>query len=104
MGGFADATSYDIAIDSGEVRGKMYHIACLSWTTSDGRMTPVTFKFEDDNGDIQTVRDIRIRSSEEKHYSGIASWEYACEAIIGGLVREFQIICYLEATKWVMVI
>ena len=61
MPGFADATKYGIAVDSGIPRGTMYHIACSTWFTATGKAMPQYFKFEDDNGDIQTVRDILVK-------------------------------------------
>jgi hypothetical protein len=53
---------------------------------------------------VQTVRDITILSVEDKNYSGIPSKEFHCEAVVGGLIRQFQLIFYLEACKWVMMI
>ena len=100
MAGFADATKYGIEADSGELRGNMYHIACSTWFTATGKAMPQYFKFEDDNGDIQMVRDILVKYTEDKNYSGIPSREYGC----GGLIREFKLIFYLEACKWVMLI
>ena len=104
MPGFADATKYGIKVDSGIPRGTMYPIACSTWFTATGKAMPQYFKFEDDNGDIQTVRDILVKYTEDKNYSGIPSREYGCEAVIGGLIREFKLIFYLEACKWVMLV
>ena len=79
MPGFADATKYGIKVDSGIPRGTMYHIACSTWFTATGKAMPQYFKFEDDNGDIQTVRDILVKYTEDKNYSGIPSREYGCD-------------------------
>ena len=104
MPGFADVTKYGIEVDSGMPRGTMFHIACSTWFTATGKVMPQYFKFEDDNGDIQTVRDILVKYTEDKNYSGIPSRVYGCEAVIGGLIREFTLIFYLEACKWVMLV
>ena len=64
MPGFADATKYGIKVDSGIPRGTMYHIACSTWFTATGKAMPQYFKFEDDNGDIQTVRDILVKYTD----------------------------------------
>lgn len=82
---------------------------CIISPAQPGSQRPVRpclqyFKFEDDNGDIQTVRDILVKYTEDKNYSGIPSREYGCEAVIGGLIREFKLIFYLEACKWVMLV
>ena len=65
---------------------------------------PLKFKFEDDTGAIQTVSEVRINYSEDKNYSGLPSKEYGCEAVIGGLLREFKLVFYLEASQWVMLV
>ena len=101
---FAQATKYGIDVDSGIPKGNMYHIACSAWFTSTGQTMPRYFKFEDDAGEVQTVKDILVKYTEEKNYSGIPSREYGCEAVIGGLIREFKLIFFLEACKWVRLV
>lgn len=91
-------------IDSGEIRGKMYHVACKAWFTSTCSPRPLSIKFEGDDGIIQTVSDITVKCTEDKNYSGIPSKEFSCEAIIGGILHEFKLIFYMEACKWVMVV
>lgn len=92
------------AIDSGEVNGKMYHIACKAWFTASCSLRPLSFKFEGDDGIIQSVKEIRVKSLENKNYSGIPSKEYDCEAVIGGILHTFKLVFYMEACKWVMIL
>ena len=103
MGAFGIGTNTN-DIDSGELRGKMYHIACKVWFTASSIPRPLSFKFEGDDGIIQTVSDITIKCTEDKKYSGISSKEFVCESIIGGFMREFKLIFFVESCKWVMVI
>lgn len=91
-------------IDSGEIKGQAYHIACNAWFTANGSPRPLSFKFKGDDEEIQQVKDIVIKYTEDKNYSGIPSKEYGCEAIIGGLRHTFKLIYYLQECKWVMVI
>lgn len=91
-------------IDSGELKGKMYHIACKVWFTASCLPQPLSFKFEGDDGIVRTVNPITVRYTEDKNYSGIPSKEYACEAVIGGIRHEFKLIFYMEACKWVMIL
>ncbi|MCD8083928.1 MAG: hypothetical protein LUE86_10570 [Clostridiales bacterium] len=104
MAGFADASKLPAEAESNIPKGKLYHIACKTWFTSTGAAMPLSFKFEDDIGEIQMVRDITVRYAEEKNFSGIPSREYGCEAVIGGMVREFRLIFYCETCLWVMLI
>ncbi|MCC8126696.1 MAG: hypothetical protein LIO92_04785 [Clostridiales bacterium] len=104
MVGFADACKLPPEAESEAPKGKMYRIACKTWFTSMGATMPLSFKFEDDTGELQTVSHLTIQYSEDKNYAGIPSKEYGCEAIIGGLLRSFRLIFYMEACMWVMVI
>jgi hypothetical protein len=65
---------------------------------------PLSFKFEGDDGIIQTVYQLRIDNTEDKNYDGIMSKEYACYAVIGGIRHEFKLIFFMEACRWIMVI
>ncbi|WP_367567190.1 hypothetical protein [Lacrimispora sp.] len=103
MGAFGIGTNVN-EIDSGEIRGKMYHIACKAWFTASSVTKPLSFKFEGDDGIIQTVSDIAIKYTDDKNYNGIPSKEFCCEAIIGGILHDFKLIFYMESCKWVMVI
>lgn len=102
--GFSDATRLPPDAEQDTPNGKMYHIACMTWFTSSGSLRPISFKFEDENKEIQRVGDIIIQYSEDKNYSGLPSKEFGCKAIIGGLIQDFRLIYYLDACKWVMMI
>ena len=91
-------------IDSGEIKGRMYHIACKTWYTATCSVRPLSFKFEGDDGMIQTVSNLKINCTEDKYYSGIPTKEFKCEAIIGGIRQNFKLIFFMEECKWVMVI
>lgn len=91
-------------IDSGEIKGRMYHIACKTWFTATQSVRPLSFKFEGDDEIIQSVSNLTIKYSEDKNYGGISSKEYGCEAVIGGIRQSFILIFYVEACKWVMVL
>ena len=102
--GFAEAAAGTPEIDSGLPRGTMYHAAVMAWFQADGKLRPMSFKFQGDDGEILTVRDILINYEEDKDYAGIPSREYGCQAVVGGLIRDFRLVFYCEACKWVMLI
>lgn len=90
--------------DCGEIKGQMFHIACMAWFPAYNNPIPVSFKFVGEDGSCQSVRDISVIEDEEKNYSGIPSREYKCKAFIGGLERAFKLVYFTEKYKWVMVI
>ena len=102
--GFTEAAKVSNEIDSGIPTGSRYQIACKCWCTSTGDMIPLSFKLEGDDGSMIFVSNLKINYSEDKNYSGIPSKEYGVEAVVGGLIRTFKLICYLEQCKWVLLI
>lgn len=104
MGGFYEVTKLPPKAEEGERKGRPYPVACKTWFTSAGKILPLSFKFQDDSGELQTVANVRVRSSEQKNYSGIPSREFSCQAVIGGLLREFYLIFYQETCQWRMMI
>lgn len=103
MGGFGIGVNVK-DVDSGIIRGKIHDIACKTWFTSNCNPIPLSFKYEAEDGTIQSVTNLTIKTTDDKRYSGVAAKEFKCEAIIGGMRHEFKLIFYLEACKWVMVI
>ena len=89
--------------DSGPVRGKQREIACQCWFTSKGRITPLMLKIQDEDGEIRTVKQIRIHSQEEKMYAGVASVEFDCSITILEQQIEVRLIYYKEENRWVLV-
>jgi hypothetical protein len=102
MGVFGIGTNVK-EIDNGKLSGKTYKAACDIWFTSEGRLLPQSFKFENDDGIIQSVEKIRLKSVENKNYSGIPTKECSCEAKIDGILKNFKLIFNMETCKWVMV-
>ncbi len=91
-------------IDSGNLYGEVYEIACNAWFTASGKPIPLAFKFKGEDEIIYKVSNLTIQSSDEKNYSGLPSKEFKCEAVFGGLLKEFKLIFFMDSCKWVMVI
>ncbi|MCI8512099.1 MAG: hypothetical protein HFE83_08905 [Lachnospiraceae bacterium] len=75
-------------------------IACSAWFPANGKPFPRLFKFKDDNGEIQTVKNISVHRIETKNQLSCPVNEYDCRAIIGGLMREFKIVYRLKSAEW----
>ena len=60
-------------------------------------------KYQDEEGQIHTVRSIRVLCREEKHYNGIPTLEYVCRIEEGGYETEIKLIFFLEEHRWAMI-
>ena len=83
MSAFGIGTNAERA-DSGLLAGRQIKIACKAWFTSTGAIQPLSFKFEGDDGMMQTVNHVAVRFGEE--------------------VANNELIFYPEEGRWVMVL
>ena len=76
-------------LDDGTVKGDRREAACMAWFPAGRELYPVSVKFKGDDGEVICVRNINISSSEDILCNGIASKQFLCNAVIGGLVQDF---------------
>jgi len=103
MGVFGIGTNVK-RINSGIIRGTIYPIACMAWYAPGSPPRPLLFKFEGEDGILQTITDIKIHYTDDKIYDGEQVNECRCDAIIGGIRFGFKLIFYVISCKWVMVV
>lgn len=102
MSAFGIGTNTEPA-DAGAVRGRQINVACECWFSRSGVTKPLLVKYEDEEGTIHTLRDIRVLYQEAKNYGGIPSVEYRCQAVLHQILCEFALIFYMEESRWVLV-
>lgn len=88
--------------DAGNVRGTQQNVACQCWFTSTGKATPLMLKVQDENGEIQTIREITVHAQEKKRYAGVPSIEYDCTLTIHDMNVRAWLIYYLTENRWVI--
>ena len=88
--------------DAGSVRGIQEKIACECWFTSTGKVLPLMLKIQDENGEIQTIREITVHSQEKKRYAGVPSIEYDCTLVLHGQSIRAWLIYYQSENCWVL--
>ena len=89
-------------VDADSVRGTQKKIACECWFTSTGKVMPLMLKIEDEDGAVQTIREITVHSQEKKQYAGIPSIEYDCTLVLQGRKVRAWLIYYQSENRWVM--
>lgn len=101
MGAFGIGTNTQ-APDSGILKKKFIQVACDCYFTASGRPIIQYFKYQDEEGMVHTIRDIRMISQEEKNYVGCPSRECSCQAVIDGIQTQFKLIFFKEECRWVL--
>ena len=90
-------------LDDGTIKGDRREAACMAWFPAGRKLYPVSVKFKGDDGEIICIRNINISSSEDILCNGIASKQFLCNAVIGGLVQNFALIFYARPSRWEIV-
>lgn len=88
--------------DAGRVRGTQKRIGCQCWFTSTGKVMPLMLKIQDEDGEIQTIREITVHSWEKKRYAGFPSIEYDCTLVLHGRSVRAWLIYYQSENRWVI--
>lgn len=88
--------------DSGELCKRQLPVACGCWFTSTGKPIPRLIKFQDENGELQTIQTIRVDYQEEKRYSGIPFHEFGCRILFHGLWVQVRLLYMKEENRWLM--
>lgn len=86
--------------DEGRPKGVFREVAVACWFTSTGRAMPMMLKFQDEEGNIRQMEQLRVCSSCRKRYAGIPVWEYACTTAADGREQPFLLQFYPERCEW----
>ena len=68
--------------DEGELKRDLEEIACGVWFTSTGAVMPKLVKYQDEEGLLHTISQIRVLTQDKKFYCGIPIQEYRCSTVV----------------------
>lgn len=84
------------------VKGTQKKVACECWFTSTGRVMPLMLKIEDEDGQIRTIREIKVHSQEKKMYAGVPFLAYDCTLFAWNQEIRVWLIYYQTESRWVL--
>lgn len=73
-------------------------IQVISCTDTDGKITPMRFRFQDKTGTLTTIQISRVLKSEQKTNHFHAS--FTCEAEVSGIKKVFELHYNYSAHAW----
>lgn len=85
------------------VKGKYQKVAVGCWYTSSGRSIPQMIKFEDHEGCLQELRNIRVIKTEKKYYAGILMQRYECCSVAENQEYRFNLLYHPDSGIWDLV-
>lgn len=72
--------------------------AVMCWFPTEGDPLPISMKFKDDEDEIISVKNIRIKTTNDI----LQGKEYRCEAIISGIMYGFSLTFYTRDCRWLL--
>ena len=88
----------------GTVGKKEMEVACKCWFTSGGKMQPLMIKYQDEQGEIHTIKEILVHSREDKNLMTSPQTEFNVTINCQGIGMEVKLIFYKRECKWIMVV
>lgn len=73
-------------------------VQMISCTDTDGKITPLRFRFQDNNGELVTVT-VKDVISDEQAKSRVGA-NFTCSAIVGGVEEKFKLWYNYFAHEW----
>ena len=83
-----------------EVRTVNQQIEMISVCATDGTLTPLRFRVEDEAHCLQTVRILRTESYKTIQYAGVDAIQYLCKATLEGRERLLELRYTVRTHRW----
>ncbi|WP_352401026.1 hypothetical protein [Anaerotignum sp.] len=77
------------------------NIDMISWTSKDGSVTPVRFRFED-NGETLVVKVGRIIQTDKTKFGGSSTLSFLCSSVISNTEKIYELTCNCDSQKWLL--
>lgn len=89
-------------VQNQQIPGRYQKVAVMCWYTSGGKSMPQLVKYQDEEGCIRTLRDIRVIRSDQKHSAGIMSRRYECRGTEDEMEIRFILLYHPAQETWDM--
>lgn len=83
-----------------EVRAVNQQIEMISVCATDGTLTPLRFRLEDEAHCLQTVPILRTESSKSIQYAGVDAIQYLCRVTMEGRERLLELRYTVRTHRW----
>lgn len=77
-------------------------VEMISLCSTDGKLRPLRFRFEDESHCLQTVPVTEILCDKEICYVGIEAFQFVCKGILGGREKMFELRYTVRSHKWIL--
>ena len=86
------------------IQGHWQKVAVDCWFTSTGRTMPRLVKYEDQDGCLQILRDIRVIKQDQKNYAGVYCQRFDCRTVVNGREYDFILLFHAREHTWDMIL
>ena len=76
-------------------------IDMISWTSKEGIVTPVRFRFEE-KGETVVIKVGRILQTDKNLFGGTPTLLFRCSSIISGVEKIYELAYHCGSQKWLL--
>ena len=77
-------------------------IQMISVCSTVGDLTPMRFRFENSDHQLETIQVESVHAHKVTTYNGIREIQYVCSAYVNDLLKLFVLKYNIESHKWIM--
>lgn len=77
-------------------------IQLISVCSTQGKLTPLSFRYEDENHEIITVKVLHTQCCRENHFVGINEDSFLCTALVNEIEHTFELNYNIPNHKWTL--
>lgn len=77
-------------------------IEMISWTEEDGKIHPLRFKLDGNNGEKQTYKVQRVYTSELERLAGNKTYKFVCEIVVNNTLKLCELRYELDTCRWIL--
>lgn len=77
---------------------RVHHVAVMCWFPTKGDPIPMSIKYQDVNGEIYSIKDICIKSTNKVSQGR----SFVCEAAINDRIVGFELMFFADSGKWLL--
>ena len=83
-----------------KMASRTFRVAVMCWFPTNSEPIPMSLKYQDQNGEIHTLKDIRIKNTNTISQGK----RFVCQSAINDTIVNFELMFFADDCHWIMTI
>ncbi|MDM8533385.1 hypothetical protein QUF55_01660 [Clostridiaceae bacterium HSG29] len=77
-------------------------IEMIAWFNEDGKIKPIRFRLETENGEKEVIKVLKVFSTEKEKIAGNIMFSFKCKSIIQNIEKIYELKYEINSSKWML--